>query len=106
MAGINVDKMSLKDINDLEARLQRAKSQARDRAKQDLKTKIDDILDGTGFTVAELYALGRGRGRPKSTVAKFVNPDDRSQTWTGRGRKPNWLVARLSKGAKMADFAA
>jgi DNA-binding protein H-NS len=45
----------------------------------------------------------RGRGRP--SAAKYVNPDNKSETWTGRGRKPNWLVAKLSKGAKLADFA-
>lgn len=105
MATINVDKMSLKDINDLEAKLQKAKLQARDRAKSDLKDKIDRMLDGTGFSIHELYGLsGKGRGRGKS-AAKFANPDNRSETWTGRGRKPNWLVARLNKGAKLNDFA-
>lgn len=105
MAAINVDKMSLKDINDLEAKLQKAKLQARDRAKGDLRDKIDRLLDGSGFTIHELYGLpGRGRGRGKS-AAKYANPDNRAETWTGRGRKPNWLVARMSKGAKLSDFA-
>lgn len=105
MAAINVDKMSLKDINDLEAKLQKAKSQARDRAKSELKDKIDRLVDGSGFSINELYGfVGKGRGRGKS-AAKFANPDNRSETWTGRGRKPNWLVARLNKGAKLNDFA-
>lgn len=104
MAGINVDKMSLKDINDLEAKLSKAKAQARERARADLKAQIDELLDGTGFTVHDLYgSAGRGRGRDKS-AAKYANPDNKSETWTGRGRKPNWLVARLSKGSKMTDF--
>lgn len=105
MATINVDKMSLKDINDLEAKLQKAKTQARDRAKAELKEKIDRMVDGSGFSIHELYGFaGKGRGRGKS-VAKYANPDNRSETWTGRGRKPNWLVARLNKGAKLNDFA-
>ena len=28
-----------------------------------------------------------------------------SQTWTGRGRKPNWLVDAVKKGAKIESFA-
>lgn len=105
MAAINVDKMSLKDINELEAKLQKAKTQARDRAKAELKEKIDRMVDGSGFSIHELYGIaGKGRGRGKS-AAKFANPDNRSETWTGRGRKPNWLVARLNKGAKLNDFA-
>lgn len=104
MAAINVDKMSLKDINELEAKLQKAKTQARERARADIKGQIDEILDGSGFTVFELYgSAARGRSRGKS-AAKYANPDNKSETWTGRGRKPNWLVARLTKGAKLADF--
>ena len=55
-----------------------------------------------GFSVSELFG---GRGRGKASAAKYVNPDNKSETWTGRGRKPNWLVAKLNKGAKLADFA-
>jgi DNA-binding protein H-NS len=48
---------------------------------------------------------GRGPGKAKSVgVAKYANPENRSDTWTGRGRKPNWLVERLKKGAKLVDF--
>jgi DNA-binding protein H-NS len=34
----------------------------------------------------------------------YEHPDDKSDTWTGRGRKPNWVIARLKKGAKLSDF--
>jgi DNA-binding protein H-NS len=105
MAAVNVDRLSLKEINDLEAKIAKAKAAARDKAKSDLRDRIDRLVDGSGFTVAELYGFApRGRGRSKS-AAKYANPENKSETWTGRGRKPNWLVARLKKGAKMEDFA-
>jgi DNA-binding protein H-NS len=105
MAAVNVDRMSLKEINDLEAKIAKAKSAAREKAKSDLKDRIDRLVEGSGFTIAELYGFAaRGRGRSKS-AAKYANPENKTETWTGRGRKPNWLVARLKKGAKMDDFA-
>jgi DNA-binding protein H-NS len=103
MAADNIEKMTLKQLGDLEGRIAKVKSQARDNAKADLKAKIDRLVDGSDFTVAELYGFTTKRGRSKS-AAKYANPDDLSQTWTGRGRKPNWLVARLKKGAKVEDF--
>lgn len=103
MAADNIEKMTLKQLSDLESRIAKAKSQARDNAKSDLKAKIDRLLAGSDFTIADLYGFTTKRGRSKS-AAKYANPDDRSQTWTGRGRKPNWLVARLKKGAKLEDF--
>jgi DNA-binding protein H-NS len=103
MAADNIERMTLKQLSDLEGKIAKAKSQARDTARADLKAKIDRLLAGSDFTVAELYGFTTKRGRSKS-AAKYANPDDRSQTWTGRGRKPNWLVARLKKGAKLEDF--
>lgn len=103
---LNIEKLSLKDLNDLEAKLAKAKQQARDKAKAETKDKIDRILDTSGFSIGDLYGMVRGgRGRGGKSVAKYANPDDKSQTWTGRGRKPNWLNARLKKGASLEDFA-
>lgn len=108
MASINVEKMSLKDLNDLEAKLAKAKAAAKTRAKAEVKEKIDALLESSGFTIGDLYSVaraGRPRGAAVAKSAKFVNPDDRNETWTGRGRKPNWLVAKLAKGAALEDFA-
>jgi DNA-binding protein H-NS len=104
MARVPVEKMTLKQIEDLEGRIATVKAKVADATKAEVKAKIDALLKNSGFTIADLYPqAGKGRGRGKS-VAKFVNPEDSSQTWTGRGRKPNWLVARIKKGAKMDEF--
>lgn len=102
MASINVDKLPLKDLLDLQSKVDRAITVAKDRERSELKQKIASLAENAGFSVGELFG---GRGRGKATAAKFVNPDNRSETWTGRGRKPNWLVAKLGKGAKIDDFA-
>ena len=55
-----------------------------------------------GFSLAELTAgakVGRRKGAAKSPgVAKFANPADPSQTWTGKGRQPAWYKAALEAG--------
>jgi DNA-binding protein H-NS len=108
MAVINVDKMSLKDLVDLESKVKKAIAAARDRERSELKKKMAEMAETHGFSVSELFggARGvRGAGKGKSIgLAKFANPENKSDTWTGRGRKPNWLVERLKKGAKLADF--
>ncbi len=101
MASINYDKMSVKELTDHIARAQKALAAAKDRERHEVKQKIASMVENAGFSVNELFG-GRGRGR--SAAVKYMNPDNRTETWTGRGRKPNWLVAKLNKGAKMADF--
>lgn len=37
--------------------------------------------------------------------ARYRNPDDHSQTWTGRGKPPEWLQAKLDAGEQLTDYA-
>jgi DNA-binding protein H-NS len=107
MASVNVDKMSLKELLDLEAKIEKAIANARDRERGEIKQKIEAILQASGFSISELFGVGRTGNSTKgrAVAVKFVNPENRSETWTGRGRKPRWLTAKLDKGAKMEDFA-
>lgn len=107
MSGINIDRLSLKELVDLETKVKKALALARDRERNELKKKMADLAETHGFSVSELFGATRGRGAGKSKsvgVAKYANPENRSDTWTGRGRKPNWLVERLRKGADLSDF--
>lgn len=102
MAIPNIDKLTLKELIELEAKVQKAISTARDRERAEVKQALAQLAEKRGFSVSELFG---GRGRGKSSAAKYANPDNKAETWTGRGRKPNWLVAKLNKGAKLSDFA-
>lgn len=106
MAALNVEKLSLKELIALEAKLAAAIATARQKERAEIKSKVAELAERHGFSVSELFGgLGRGNGRKKSvSIAKYANPDDQTDTWTGRGRKPNWLLARLKKGAKLSDF--
>lgn len=105
MANINLDKMSLKELLDLEGRLSKAISAARDRDRSEAKQKLAALAENYGFSVNELFGANRTGGKGSKVAIKYRNPDNTAETWTGRGRKPKWLVAKLSKGGKVADFA-
>lgn len=100
-----VETMNLRQIEALEARIADAKAAAVEEAKVEVKAQIDVILERSGLTIADLYpSARRAKGHSKATV-KYRNPKDPSQTWSGRGRKPNWLVNATKKGAKLESFA-
>lgn len=106
VAANSFDKMSLKELVELEGKVQKAIAAARDRDRAELKRKMAEMAQDHGFSVTDLFGGGRGGKGAKKTVgvAKYANPDNRADTWTGRGRKPNWVVERLRKGGKLADF--
>jgi DNA-binding protein H-NS len=52
----------------------------------------------------ELGVPEKGR-RPYPPVRpKYRNPDRPSETWSGRGRQPGWVVAQLEAGRQLDDF--
>ena len=102
MASVNVDKLSLKELLDLEGKVENAIAVARDREHGELKQELATFAEKRGFSLRELFG---GRGKGKASTPKYANPDDRSQTWTGRGRKPNWLIAKVKKGATLEQLA-
>jgi DNA-binding protein H-NS len=102
MAAINLDQMSLKELLSLEEKIQGAISEARAKGRSEIKSKVADLAAAHGFSISELFG---NKGPLKSKgAAKYANPEDPSDTWSGRGRKPNWLVARIKKGAKLEQF--
>lgn len=99
---IDIDKMDLKELRDLRAKLDRAINSFEDRRRRDALTAIEEAARTHGFNLAELTG---GKPRRVGTVPpKFANPDDPTMTWTGRGRKPRWVQENLDLGKSMEDL--
>ncbi|MEM7777603.1 MAG: H-NS histone family protein [Pseudomonadota bacterium] len=100
---VSYEDMPLKDLLGMEVQIKKAIAVAKERERNALKQQIEAMAQDSGFSVGELFS---GRSTKGKTVApKYMNPDNRTETWTGRGRKPRWLVAKLDEGASLDDFA-
>jgi DNA-binding protein H-NS len=97
-----LDRMTLRELKELEVKVQRARASVQDRSRTDLRKKVETMIAEAGFKVTDIFG-GRG-GKGRTVAAKYANPDDPSETWTGRGRKPRWLNAKLQEGAKIEKF--
>ena len=96
------ERMSVRELQELEARLKKAKTSVQERSRAELRQKLEAIAAEAGFKLGELFG-GRG-GKGRKVAAKYANPDNTSETWTGRGRKPRWLAAKLKAGEKQEKF--
>ena len=36
---------------------------------------------------------------------KFANPDEPSQVWSGRGKRPHWVTEKLASGLALEDLS-
>lgn len=64
------------------------------------------LIKQHGFTKSELGFLGKAgvtKTKGASTVGKppkYANPNDKTDTWSGHGRKPGWFVDALANSIK------
>ncbi|MBC7738662.1 MAG: H-NS histone family protein [Candidatus Saccharibacteria bacterium] len=101
---INLNDVSLKELKDLQVQVSKAISSFEDHKKKDAIAELEEVARAKGFTLAELTGATIVRKRAPAT-AKFANPSDKSDTWSGRGRKPRWYEAALKNGMTPADLA-
>ncbi len=70
--------------------------------KTELKTvrkQVKELIKKHGYKPSEIFPALNTTNKPKTKVPpKYRNPKDAEQTWTGRGRKPNWVIEFLKSG--------
>lgn len=94
-------------IRELQAKAEALKNVEKPGMKQ-LKDVIKRYNLSTADVTQALRGHGAGRGsamRGVKVKPKYRNPADRTETWTGRGLRPRWLVAAMKGGKKLDDFA-
>ena len=101
---LDVNTLSLKELKDLQTQISKAISGYEDRRKREALAELEEKAKAMGFSLAELTGVTAGRKRSPS-VAKYANPANAADTWSGRGRKPRWFSEALAKGGKPDDMS-
>ncbi len=102
MAKVNLKKFSIPELEELKIDIEQTIDQRREENRIAVKEQMEAMAAEAGFSIDELY--GKAKGKKSALPAKYRNPDDASQTYTGRGRKPGWLADKLAAGADMDEF--
>ncbi|MBW4981840.1 H-NS histone family protein [Mameliella sp. CS4] len=99
---IDLEKLSHDELQQLISDAQKALKSVDARRRAEAKRAAEKAAKEFGFSLDEVLDAG-----PKGSkgAPKYANPADPSQTWTGRGRKPNWVIAALEEGKSLDDLA-
>ena len=100
--------MTLKELKKLRSDVDKAIETVSERERKAALAAAEKAVKAHGFTLAEIAVDAKpAKPKPKrkaankpKTVAtpKYANPDDTSQTWSGKGRQPEWFKAALASG--------
>lgn len=99
---IDLDTLSLSELRDLRNKVERSITSYEDRRKKEALAAVEQAAREHGFNLADLAGLKAAR--PK-VAAKYANPQDPSQTWSGRGRRPRWVQEYVDNGNPVEDLA-
>jgi DNA-binding protein H-NS len=104
LVAIDVNKMGLKELKELQTQVAKAITSFEDRKKKEALADLEERARAHGFSLSEL--TGSAPTRKRSPVApKYANPANKSETWSGRGRKPRWFEAALKSGKSVKDLS-
>lgn len=101
---MDIDALSLSELKALRAKVDRAIAGYEERKKKEALAELEETARKMGYSLADLTALA-GKKTRKPVAAKYANPANAAETWTGRGRKPKWVEAALASGKSLADLA-
>lgn len=104
MADIDLNTLDLSELKRLEKSIAKAITSFEDRKRTEALTALDSLAKEFGFTFEELAGFGTSKKRSVAE-AKYVHPDNPSVTWSGRGRKPQWIIDGLAAGRSLEEFA-
>ena len=104
---VDLKSMNRKELEKLLKDVKKALQSVQDRDRRQARKAAEKAAAEFGFSLGDLSeggaAAAKGR-KPKAkkpgpkSKAQYANPDDATQTWTGKGRQPNWYRAAIEKG--------
>ena len=98
------------DINELQALTKKATDLIEKKQRQKLENAYQQIIaiaEEVGMSIEELVQYGEQHPslNKRSVAPRYRNPQDASQTWTGRGKKPRWVIEALEQGQSLEDIS-
>jgi DNA-binding protein H-NS len=103
----NIDHLTLSDLNDLDARVQKAIAARKDEERAATMSELRALASSKGFTLDELMGRavnGRRQRSDKGVKLKPKYKGPNGEIYTGRGPTPKWLKALERKGEKREKF--
>jgi DNA-binding protein H-NS len=102
---INFDQYSLEDLKQIQKDLETVIKDKAKEAKKSALQQIHNIANEHGLDLDEVLDGLKNPSKKKGKVAaKYRNPENASETWTGRGRKPKWVEQQLTLGRTLESL--
>jgi DNA-binding protein H-NS len=103
---IDLDAMSVDEMWRLHEKIGQVLSVRLTSEKRELEKRLAQLRRENEMHAVspEAGSVSRERRKYPRVYPKYQNPKDPSETWSGRGKQPRWLVAALKTGHRIEEF--
>ncbi|MTW10341.1 H-NS histone family protein [Pseudoduganella eburnea] len=96
---MDLSKLSSPELRNLQEQIKRELKQREGMDKQKAREQIFAIAQQSGVPLKELLAGFPGsRNKGGKVEARYRNPGNANEQWTGRGRQPKWVRDWVDSG--------
>lgn len=101
---LNLTAMSRKELLQLQNDVEKALKDAEKRDRREALKAAEHAAAEYGYPLEDLVGGKKSAGARPKAAPKYRNPENPEQTWTGRGRRPQWVHDALAKGTDISDL--
>ncbi|CUH87821.1 DNA binding protein, nucleoid-associated [Phaeobacter sp. CECT 5382] len=101
---LDLSAMSRKELLELKDGIEDALKAAEQRERKEAIKAAEEAAAKYGFSLDEIAGLQRASGKKQKAAAKYRNPHNPEETWSGRGRKPHWVHTALTSGMDISEL--
>jgi DNA-binding protein H-NS len=104
---IDISSLNSRELLELAEKAKTEAAALRENEKRSARERVNEFAVSLGFSIAELFAFASkptmpaGKTKGSKSAPKYHSLDDASLTWTGRGRRPDWVNSHLAAGGNL-----
>lgn len=104
---MDISTLSLEQLKTLQQQIPAEIKRREKDVKEKLLGELSILAESRGFSLEQLLKdeAGESKTKVKPVKPKYRNPLNAEQTWTGRGRKPQWVLDQLAQGNTIESLA-
>ena len=104
---IDLSKLSIEEMEALAKDIEIEINTRREAERERVLEQMRELAASIGTTPEQLFGkAGRAAVAEKTVAVKYRHPDNPALTWSGRGKRPLWVVEYLATGKSLDELAA
>ena len=92
---------SLDQLKSLKRDVEKGIASFKIRALENARTELEKHAETLGYSLEEIM---NSKTKRTKIAPKYRDPNHSDNTWTGRGRKPIWVLNHLDAGKTLKDL--